>query len=475
MSTKTPYLGLILPANSEYSDSWDKPLNKNFELLDASIEVVTTEVQAARFSLPTLSAFLSVGLNPDGTVKPTTDVTNAANSSVYGSHDSSGVNYTVKRRLDLGDEEVFAARLGFSSLRSSLGFLGRDNDYPDTVLSGTALGNGAPSIMTILGSDFILNGAAKPIVFNIDGRRMELSDNLTVTASGADGRKMLVATVPASPHVVTTSNNGAVILNSDNGKLQILEDSGANFPLLKVRPGMLLTLVGSNEGTYVIDQVSVGAVPDARRLAIKGVFQTDETGVGYQITDPLRPSIDSLDPILETAGSCVIGEAVLAAGNLSQPITYSFKRKYVSAYTGIDVSVTAVVELAFPHNLGRLPKNIQLFISQAADESLPVEPLSVCHIDSSSMTVTMTDTQVFSAGTWTPATAPTTATPDYNPLPSLSGTITGAISGAVTSRNSVRVQISKTEIRLKNIVNNKLYTDYGGTPRTSGFIQVVVS
>src|ERR1035437_581205 len=120
MATNTTFLKLILPLNGEYHDTWDEACNSNFEALDEWASSVDEELVNARFGQLTLAAFLSIGIASDGPLKPTTEIINSRSSLLYGDEVDDTHNYDLPKRLNLGDTEVFRAREGLPSLRSSI-------------------------------------------------------------------------------------------------------------------------------------------------------------------------------------------------------------------------------------------------------------------------------------------------------------------------------------------------------------------
>ena len=104
MANTTDFLSLILPANNEFNDTWDVPMNANFTKVDQEIETISNEIQSARFTLTDLATFLAVSHNTDGTLIASDEQDEARNSPIYGD-DESGTDYELKDRLDKGIEK----------------------------------------------------------------------------------------------------------------------------------------------------------------------------------------------------------------------------------------------------------------------------------------------------------------------------------------------------------------------------------
>lgn len=481
MANRTSYLGLILPDNGEYTNTWDAPTNNNFETVDLAIDSVTTEVIEARFALPSLAQFLAVSILPDGTLKPTEEVTIAQNSLVYGSYDkATGEDYDLSQRIDLGDLEVFYGRGGEATLTDALAYMGQGFDYPDSVIFG-ANASGVPNFLSVSGDEFLLNGDPTEIVFNIGGRKMSVKDDISIQASGADGKKYLLANVPATPYVVKTGTAATTSQDAASyNKIRLFTDPAADFVASRVRKGMVLEVTTSTsqvKGLYIVDEVATGG--DVRTLTVNGVFSTDDVNLAYGITDPLRPEFTVSDSPSITFGFCRVGQADFASlptPALTSDITYAFKGKFQSPYTGVDAALApgGIAELTFNHNLGYLPTKIEVFVSQQPDGSAYMEPLGLSDVGND-LGVVITNGQAFDPGTWVPAAVPGDQTPDYTPMASLTGTVTGTLNGTVYSINSVRVKATQTQLLVKNIKPTLLYTDYDGVVQSSGFVKVVIS
>lgn len=457
MASKTSFLSLIKANNGEYKDSWDTILNQNFDLLDEAIETNTVETEEARGTTSSLSERLSVSLNPDGSLKPSEEVDLARNSPVYGD-DFGGVDYSLKGRIDKADWELFYAREGNSSLLDSLAYRLQDRNYPDCVIEGPKTPTATPNFLSSSGSEFLLNGDPTPVEFNIAGRIMKLYDDISIPVTGANGTKYLVAKKPATPFISldkSVAEQGVCSANAlNNNKIQIFQDITTNFTATRIRPGMILKILNTqNAGEYVIAQVAFDS--NVNKLRIIGNFVQSIGSVNYQILDPLRPEFSIETTYTPTNGWCYVGEGEYNGGSLISDLTYAFKNQYESTFESIDVSSVATFQKTFNHNLGFVPRFIKVFACQ--DENSYWEELSVSDV-ANDLTISTNNTVSFNPGTSDATYA---------------GTITSTLNGTVFPARSVAYQVSKTQIVVKNIRDNHFYKDFSGTMRTIGKIKVV--
>lgn len=472
MPSKTSYLNLILPANNEYSDTWDVPLNKNFSILDEEAEIIAGEIQAARFTKTSLAEFLAVGHLTSGELRPSPEVDDARNSPVYGDDDGSSTDHELKTRLDLGDREVWDSRETEASLLSSLARRARDFDYPDTVYKGPKTAEGQPNFLTASGSEFQLNGDPEAIEFNVDGYYLRVNTNESVNVSGGDGIRYLYAKKPSTPEIIidsSTGNNGTTAANAlNNNKVQIFKDLTKDFVALGIKPGYILQVFNTdNEGEYIVEEVGFDGNND--EMKIIGIFKNAIGSINYNLVDPLKPELGVDTAYSEEEGKCYIGEANYLSGALigSTTVSYNFKGKYESTFEAINVSSTPYFEKIFNHNLGKIPRKIFLYGSLASDESLPIEPLST-EITGNDFAVNLTNTLAYTQGVFDPGTSDATYTDG-----SLGGSVSSSLTGSLYNLKSVIVKATKTQIFVKNPTANHFYRDYDGTDQDSGFLKVI--
>ena len=471
MATRTNFLNLILPANNEFTDSWDQPVNNNMVALDEFLETLESEIRAARFARPSLAEFLNVSHFSDGTLRPSEESLDARNSPIYGV-EAGGQEFQLKQRLDRADREVFTARENQDNLLANLARRSRDNDYPDSVLSGPQSG-GNPNFLAHSGNEFQLNGDPTPILFNVDGYMLVLRDDLNIPVSGGDGTRYLVAKRPTeSVTVIDRSTQEAAITTTNNitSQVQVMRDPGVNFQNIingkRVREGMVLRILNTvNAGDYVIDEVGFGG--EGTDLKVIGRFETAIASINYIIIDPLRPEFEVVTSPQRQSGKCFIGEGVFAGGALTSSITYAFKRKYESDYRAVNVSSSPTFEEIFNHNIGEHPRKITIYASQTNDGNSPWEPLSTALVGQD-LEVNVSNTLSFTPGQFDPGTGDS----EYTQA-SLAGDVDADIIGGVFALRSVQVRITRNQVVIKNARDNHFYRDFEGTDRAQGFLKVV--
>jgi len=470
MATKTDFLNLVLPANNEYNNNWDTVLNENFRKIDLAIEEVTNEVQEARGSKTTVAEFLSIGHFSDGSLRPTQEVMDARNSFMFGDDDGAGTDYFLKERLQNSDKEIYTAREGLSSLSAGIARKSRDFDYPDMVVNGAKTALLQPNFMTGSGTEFQLNGTPTEIEFNIDGYYMRLRTDETVAVTGADGTRYLYAQKPATPIVVlsrVTQQAGSTTTNPLNSnKVQLLQDTGVDFTVEDIKVGDILEIINTiNAGQYLVAEIAPAG--NVNQIKVVGRFASVITNINYKISDPLKPVFGVDTTISAVSGKCYIGQGEYVSGALTTTITYAFKGKYESSYEAINVSSLPTFEKIFDHNLGYIPKKIFVYATQANDDSLPVEPLSIAGVGHD-LVVAMSNTQSHTPGVFNAGTTDATFTGG-----ALVGDVTGALSGNVFATRSVMIKVTKTKVYVKNVRNNYFYRDYDGSDQQAGYLKVV--
>lgn len=239
MSTKTDHLSLTLPANGEYVDSWEQPINENFELVDDNAKAVKEDLVGASGattdlggSIGDLLGRLAVGINTDGTLKSDQidlganedyhilkDSKVFARSSASIPADTPAENILkIRHRLDQAEIELARLRMGTTTNRfgtaldpeavsgaalasayhggqSVTELVLADRGFtPNCVVSGP--GNvGPPYVPTHLDpssvgdSLLVIDGTSEPIIYNIDGYLFRI-DTLLQIDVGADGHNL---------------------------------------------------------------------------------------------------------------------------------------------------------------------------------------------------------------------------------------------------------------------------------------------
>lgn len=479
MAGKTNFLDLVLPANNEFNNTWEIPMNDNFVKVDLAIEDISNEIQSARFAKTTLAEFLAVAHFSDGTLRPSDEQADGRNSPVYGD-DAGGEDFELKDRLDLGEYETFYARENEADLLTNLSRRLADNDYLDKVLQGAADNDGAPNFLSSSGAEFLLNGDPTEILFNVGGYLMKLRDDISVDVTGADGTKYLYAQRPTSTFIVydrSTQEAAATTSNAlNNDKVQVIVDSGQDFSAQKVRAGMILRVLNTQvAGDYVID--TVGFDGNADQLLIIGKFSTAIASINYQILDPLRPEFVVEDTYAPGYGKCYIGEGDFAGGSLTSDRTYAFKGKYESPYEAIDVTSTPTQTTTLNHNLGKLPSKITVYACQNNDGTGDHELLTTADVDND-LSVTTNNTlvytpEVLTQGVFDPGTSDASFIESELADGSLDGDVTSTIDGTVYVNNGVRVKFDRNTITIRNSRDNLFYKDFDGTEQQVGYLKVV--
>lgn len=487
MANKTAFLGLILPGNNEYTNVWDGPINDNFGAVDAWAEATENELQEARGSHSSLAGRLAVGMENNGTLKPSTEVIRTRNSKVYGADNGSGTDYLLYDHIDFLDMELYRSRMWSPNLRAGLAQYGKDFGRPDSIYDGFKTPSGQPNFLTASGVEFQINAAAVNLVLNIDGYVLRVRKGVNVPVSGADGTKYLVAQKPVSDVVVldrSTQEAGTIAQNTgNNNKLQILRDASIDFTTQDVKQGDIVELLNTNSlGRYIVAAIAPDG--DINSILIYGVFPASASSINYKIYDPLAPVLTVEDSRVEAPGKCYIGQAIYASaggGSLTSAKTYAFRGKYESEWRSVNAGAGFFTEV-FNHNLGGIPKKITFLASQSNDDSGDVELLTVAELDNT-LLLNINNTLTHTPGTlsFTPPTfTPESGSGDsFTPGSasfaggSLTGSVTGTLSGDVAMKRSVKTFFNKLDITVKNLVSTLFYKDFNGVGHTSGYLKVI--
>jgi hypothetical protein len=424
MATKTPNLGMVLPANNEYFNIWDQPLNGNLLILDTTVGSLQNEVIAARGSAVDLNTRLNAGLNIDGTPIAPAEVVAARSSTVYG------LPGLLSDRIEAGDIEIFGARQSLSSLEDALAW-DADQNKNNSVLSA------ATNCLTYTGAVVSLNGSVTPHIANINGYRQATRTIKTTTISGAAGTYYLTLTKTGGGEQVinAVTSTGVLGTYAANSLVAKLTDPSQNFATSGAKPGDVLTLTAPlgnpNLGSYIVlatyneDPTNL-TVND---IAIIGQFVSTGSGFNYTINNPVSPQLGftgtaHAKSFARVANTIYIGRCVFDGTNVTSLISYANLGVY-SGFTSITLS-GGLYSVVIPHNLGYFPSKVQIFGSQASDFSQPLDLLSVADL-----------------------------------------------SGGGSLQRSCIAQMSDTQLLVKNPTSGLFYKDFGGTAQTSGFLYVV--
>lgn len=424
MASKTPNLGLVKPDLGEFTDSWNIPLNKNFDLIDEAIGNLESVTDAAKGTASSLDARLSVSLNADGSLKDIPEVAKARNSTVYGA-DNGTDDFVLDDRIERGDREVYDARSGATALLDAHAALA-DDFVPNSVISAPV------SFLTFTGANIKVDGSVTPIICNINGYRRVVRKLIQTTVSGSSGTYFIYLNKNLSGEIIldrTAGGQNTGATNADGfGDFTRFTDSTQNFVTSGVQAGDIIeiTTTGSpNKYQYV-----VASVVGANELTIVGRFESVQANLNYKITNPLAPTLGfTATPHsfrYSRANDLIyIGRCVFDGSNVTSVTQYQPKGRYEAWFS---VSLTAGdYEVLAQHNIGFVPTKLSLYASQANDFTQPLEPIAVCQVSGS----------------------------------------------GVTDDRAAVSDMTDTLIRVKNATNGVFYKDYSGVTQVSGFLFVI--
>lgn len=450
MGIKTIFLKLALLGTGEQRDTWGEVLNDNFERIDDKTLALNDEITAARFNALSLPAFLSVGHESNGSIKPIAEVTNARNSVLHGSKDS------LVKRLDAGDIAFFRAMEGHASLRSSIA---RSSYMQGSILDGARDANGYPTWLGFTGANVQVDGGVTNILMLINGQKARIRTLKQITLSGTAGLKHLYAQFNNEGLDVVTSVNGTTGTNT-------FVDTSVNFVTQNVKQYDVLTILsGINAGSYLIS-----TVVNPTQVQIFGVFPSPLSGMNYTIKDPLEVTLGYDNNTQSPAvGKLYIGEADFDSSAVTAVRALHFEDVFVGAWQAVNVVITPQFNLTWNHNL--LSNNLEVIVQAAAGTGVndPVTPMDIGSLTNTTV-LNFSDTTSFQPGTFNPGTSNAT----YFPVPSFTGLITSSLSGSVILDNAVRVQFTRTQVQVKNPLAGTFFKDFSGAALTSGFVRVIV-
>lgn len=476
MATKTDFLQLVLPLNGEFQDTWDEPANDNFQKIDDWAADVQTERVDARFGQANLKAFLEIAHETDGSLKPTTEVVQSRSSFLYGDEDVDG-DFDLPQRLSLGDKEVFWAREGLPSTRESLA---QHTYMQGTILAGSKDANGYPTWLGFTGANAQIDGSVTNILSLISGQKSRIRTLEQVVLSGAAGVKYLYAQFQPAGVVVVDGDSSTPPPASANGtcgahtlvspKIRIFRDTTVDFTTMNVQVGDMLTILGNNAnaGQYIISAIAPDA--DVNSVQIYGVFPGGSlSGLNYTINDPFAVVLGFDAVKTPAADKLYIGEADFDGSAITAVRALHFNDVFVGSWQAVDVGATPQFDITWPHNLFDDKLEVIVQASTTNDGLQPIVPLTIGSL-TNTIALNFANTLFFSAGTFAPGSSGAT----YSPLPSLTGNVTSSLSGTVVLDNAVRVQLTQTQVKVKNPVPGFFYRNYAGTVVTVGFVRVIV-
>lgn len=428
----TGNLELSKPANGEYQDNWDEPLNQNADTIDEHVSAVEDEIIASRGSKSTLADRVNTGMELDGSLKAIPEVIDARVSQ------NSGRFITLYDKLNFLDDEYRRIRHGETSLVDGLAYLGRESKL-NMPISGPVGANNAANFLTSAGSVFTVEGDPLPVVINCGGYVQICRIDKSVDLSGQTaGTKFIYALRDSGGRVVESGTATGI---TGGTSLDTLNDASAQFQTKKVQVGDILVISsGANADTYVIDSIT-----DENNIVIKGEFNSALGGQTYAVYDMFHPNIQHESARSQDGTKCYLGECEFNGTSITTISTYAYKGEFESDWISIDVETIPTFTQSFNHNLGCLPKDIMIYASQADDDSTLSELLSVANID--------TDYSInFDAGTSDATVAPT---------------------GAPYMVRGIKARMNRKTIQIGNLKDNIFYKDYDGVIKVAGYLKVI--
>lgn len=418
MANSTSFLSLVLPELGEFVNSWNEPLNQNFEDIDEWLEDLHDNLVAVgsgstwaalRGSLDSLAERLDVSINADGTldVSNSPDILDIATSAYRG-------QFTGPRdRLNDVDREFYnagqaAANGRFTPMAPSGPSAGFPHEEIDSGIAIRSADFGAHSAEPISSpqrpwAPGLIVGGADPFVtanavgqvrlnagngalFNIDGYLFRIREDIIFDYSLLSPNDLDYVWLYVQRGDYSNANfqydgpGGGGVAVKDLRELQsgsagqtsgsTFQDAGASFntaALGKVKSGDILVIEsGAAAGSYVINALD-GTTPDTK-LTIKGTFFADVSGVPWHIQDDWHPNVGAFvtDGATTTrppfqAGRVYIGRfRHNAALNPDQLVTFQRGGVWDSGWIAADAS-------SWPptipdHNLGAIPSSVDIWV-----------------------------------------------------------------------------------------------------------------
>ena len=451
MARNTEFLGLTLPEEGEYDDTWWAPLNENFDAIDAKTGSIFTEIQLARGTKGSLQQYLLVGHDPQGNLLPTKEVLAGRVSPVYGHKTDAGVAFTLADRLAKSEREIWWAREGASDLRAGL-TSAKPSSFP-VILDGSKDANGYPTWFSRVAKRVIINGVTTPLKVLVGGQTSRVRTSVELSADGAAGTYYVTLTRNDSGQVILDGTSGTpegtTSLDQTPEMTLFSATSITNWANQGVRVGDILEITGSSfdAGMYLIKEV--GPDGDPTKLRIYGTWPAGGlSALPYKIYDPLGASLSLSTAETNSTSSVCIGEADSDGAAITAVRPRGFGDTYVSEWRAVNVGsgTSGAFEQVFSHAFGTNKLDVQVQISQTNTDKGLVEDLPTCSI-LNTMAVALGGTGASS----------TTAT----------------LSGAVTPSHGCLCKWDGYSVYLKNIASGYLYTDYTGANRQTGYIRVI--
>lgn len=416
----TTFLELIVPAHNEFPDSWDQPMNANFETLDDFIAALRakldggsatdTTYSALVGTMATLAARLAVSINPDGTVNVGTSpdlvaMTKSKSNGTYATPaarmDAEALEmHQVRARVlgtrtdgaatSLGDLDVaLAARFGRKQGDTIFDSLSAGVQSPMRSFAPNVVVDGPLNHVTTTGAGtVVVDGDPTPIVANVDGHLFRVRHNIELDIGGAptppaNGDTVYIylerGNYNGANHKYLRPGFGGPSAASDLRVLQSGTDgsnTGTSFTAAsglfgpgsrQAAAGDILRITGGgNAGDYVVESVSSNTT-----LVLKTAPPSNLAGMTWELRDEMAPNIGFVAVAAGTlptgvAGRVYIAEATFATGPLlSNLVVYAKNGVFVHSALGVVAPGANIDILTINHNLGALPTSVEVFCSPA--------------------------------------------------------------------------------------------------------------
>lgn len=420
MPAFTTFLNLSLPALSEFVDSWNEPLNQNFEAIDDWTSDLHANLVGAgtgttwaqlRGSLTNLATRLDVSIAANGTLdlSSSQDLLDLSISAYKGTFGGVPVD-----RMNDTDREIYDARQPFADGRfapmpsagPSAGFPGeeldsgiafRSTDFgaksaqpiasPSVPWSPGLVSGGGGTPLTDVGvgtGRVVFNGTAQTAAFNIDGYLFRIREDIqldysTMTPlSVGDYVWFYVERNDANYGLsadLKYSELGGTPIAKDLRKLKTgtgttaspstFEDTSGTFetvPFIIKEGDTLRILTGGDAGDYVISVLD-GTAPNTK-FTIKGSFKVGGVTAAYEIIDNAMPNIGAViaqSPASDPQSQPPFVEGRVYIGRLKHNTAAS-----ILAFTKGGVADSGWGTQTFPyifqHNLGVVPSKIEIWV-----------------------------------------------------------------------------------------------------------------
>lgn len=489
MSTTTSHLNLEKLGNGEAVDTWDGPINANFQKIDDATKAMSDEIEASRGSTASLPLFLGVGHESNGSLKAQPEVISARNSTVYGDKSVAGQDFTLTDRLEAGDTDVFDAKESEDTLRDALA----TKSMLSMIVSGGANGLGYPSWMSFSGPKVRVDGSVTALRMLIEGYLARVRTLEEITLSGPAGTYHVYASFAPNglmrvngdpselgPPTPPLTSAGVSSLISGEDVPRLFTDITRDFMTLDVQEKDILYInSGANKGKYVIKELA--PLADNSQLKIVGHFKGVVSAQSYTIFDPLAPVLGFDATYTPAPGKFYIGEADFDGTAVTAIRPRHFKNEFIGDWRAVDVGTITTFEEIWQHGLGGTELDIVFQASTANDGSAPVETLSEATLSSTlGFTGNIGSLAVQNNG---PTVVQPTLTAGSQSIATpvgvsysagLTGIPGGTVTGAVVPNRSIRAKYDRNKIWVKNAVAGKFFKDYDDTERTQGYIRVLI-